>query len=84
MAADSTIRPVHGGYQDAFDAANLLPLAREIAAQQTELRGDHVGWLAANTFREGKRDDSIEVGIALAVLKWRFYAEPDFRAAVTR
>ena len=83
MAADSTIRPTHGGYQDAFPEAAMLNVAREIAAQV------HDGWpdtdfgaLLAGRIRRGDGDDLLEVKAALAALKWRFYAQPQFRAAV--
>lgn len=84
MAADATIRPAHGGYQDAWEAADLMPLAREIAAQQTEKGGAGIDATSAGLMREGRCDHSIEVQIALAALKWRFYAQPEFRAAVSQ
>lgn len=78
MGAPATMRPAHGGYQDAFAAADMLPLAREIAALTVEQESE-----TAAQIRRGSGDHFGEVQGALAALKWRYYAQPDFRAAVT-
>lgn len=82
MAADATIRPTHGGYQDAFERADLLPLARELAALSAEEADLPSARSAA--IRAGERDSDPATRAALKALKWRFYAQPDFRAVVSR
>lgn len=82
MADLATARPVHGGYPQAFPDTDWLPLAREIAAGVCERDGE--ASIIGEQIRAGQADVSSEVACALAALRWRFYAQPDFRAAVSR
>lgn len=84
MPDSAANRPTHGGYQDPFEAADLLPIAREIAAGVMERAPDFTRPSFADRIRAAQLDDDHEVQCALAALKWRFYAQADFRAAVTR
>ncbi len=84
LMVEASTRPAHGGYQDAFAAADLLPLAREIAAGVIEQSNQPDAAAFAAVTRQGGHDSTSEVQSAFAALRWRFYAQADFRAAVSK